>query len=161
MQRPGPPVWIAAMSELALTLVARLADGWEASYLRPAEFARRWRQLRRFLEAERRDPESIRRSIEVDVVLGQSVADATLALGRFCAARGIDQHHRLVATLLAGDATAVQQAASAYEAAGATDLLLGFADFPETGMLEAFAAMVAPVLRAAGTDPNSTSRRPR
>jgi alkanesulfonate monooxygenase SsuD/methylene tetrahydromethanopterin reductase-like flavin-dependent oxidoreductase (luciferase family) len=148
VQRPGPPVWIAAMSEPALALVARLADGWEASYLSPAEFARRWRKLRGLLEAEHRDSESVRRSIEVDVVLGQSVADATLALGRFCAARGIDEHHRLVATLLAGDATAVQQAATAYEAAGATDLLLGFADFPDTGMLEAFAATVSPVLRA-------------
>jgi alkanesulfonate monooxygenase SsuD/methylene tetrahydromethanopterin reductase-like flavin-dependent oxidoreductase (luciferase family) len=148
VQRPGPPVWIAAMSEPALALVARLADGWEASYLFPAEFARRWRKLRGLLEAEHRDSESVRRSIEVDVVLGQSVGDATLALGRFCAARGIDEHHRLVATLLAGDATAVQQAATAYESAGATDLLLGFADFPDTGMLEAFAAAVTPVLRA-------------
>jgi alkanesulfonate monooxygenase SsuD/methylene tetrahydromethanopterin reductase-like flavin-dependent oxidoreductase (luciferase family) len=148
VQRPGPPVWIAAMREPALALVARLADGWEASYLSPTEFARRWRQLRRLLAAERRDPESIRRSIEVDVVLGRSVADATRALGRFCAARGIDEHHRLVATLLAGDATAVQQTATAYESAGATDLLLGFADFPDTGMLEAFAATVTPVLRA-------------
>jgi len=136
------------MSEEALTLVARLADGWEASYLPPAGFARRWRQLRRLLAAERRDPESVRRSIEVDVVLGQSMADATLALGRFCAARGIDEHHRLVATLLAGDATAVHRAATAYEAAGATDLLLGFADFPETDMLEEFAATVSPALRA-------------
>jgi alkanesulfonate monooxygenase SsuD/methylene tetrahydromethanopterin reductase-like flavin-dependent oxidoreductase (luciferase family) len=136
------------MSEQALALVARLADGWEASYLSPAEFARRWGRLRRLLAAERRDPESVRRSIEVDVVLGQSVADATCALDRFCAARGIDEHHRLVETLLAGDATAVQQAATAYAAAGATDLLLGFADFPETRMLEAFAARVTPALRA-------------
>ena len=81
-------------------------------------------------------------------MLAQSMADATLALGRFCAARGIDQHHRLVATLLAGDGTAVEQAARAYEAAGATDLLLGFADFPATDMLEAFAATVIPALRA-------------
>jgi alkanesulfonate monooxygenase SsuD/methylene tetrahydromethanopterin reductase-like flavin-dependent oxidoreductase (luciferase family) len=148
VQRPGPPVWIAAMSEPALALVARVADGWEASYLSPGEFARRWQELRRLLAAEGRGPESVRRSIEVDVVLGRSVIDATLALGRFCAARGIDQHHRLVATLLAGDATAVQEAASAYEAAGATDLLLGFADFPATDMLEAFAATVIPALRA-------------
>jgi alkanesulfonate monooxygenase SsuD/methylene tetrahydromethanopterin reductase-like flavin-dependent oxidoreductase (luciferase family) len=148
VQRPGPPVWIAAMSEPALTLVARLADGWEASYLSPAEFARRWRKLRRLLAAEHRAPQSVRRSIEVDVVLGESVADASRALGRFCAARGIDENHRLVATLLAGDATVVQQAATAYEAAGATDLLLGFADFPDTGMLEAFAATVIPRLRA-------------
>jgi alkanesulfonate monooxygenase SsuD/methylene tetrahydromethanopterin reductase-like flavin-dependent oxidoreductase (luciferase family) len=136
------------MSKRALALVARQADGWEASYLPPAEFAERWRRLRRLLAAERRDPESVRRAIEVDVVLGRSLPDAALALGRFCAARGIDRHHALVATALTGDATAVQQAARAYEGAGATDLLLGFADFPATGMLEAFAATVAPALRA-------------
>src|SRR5262249_4404444 len=135
-------------SERALALVARQADGWEASYLAPADFAERWQRLRGLLIAERRHPESLRRSIEVDVVLGRSPADATLALDRFCATRGIDQQHSLVATLLAGDATAVQHAASAYEAAGATDLLLGFADLPATGMLEAFAATVTPALRA-------------
>jgi alkanesulfonate monooxygenase SsuD/methylene tetrahydromethanopterin reductase-like flavin-dependent oxidoreductase (luciferase family) len=148
MQRPGPPVWIAAMSERALAMVARQADGWEASYVPPGEFAERWQRLRHLLAAQRRDPESVRRSIEVDVVLGRSLADTARALDGFCAARGIDRHHALVATALAGDATAVQQAARAYESAGATDLLLGFADFPATGMLEAFAATVAPALRA-------------
>ena len=151
MQRPGPPVWIAAMRVRALAMVARQADGWEASYLPPGEFAERWRRLRNLLAAECRDPESVRRSIEVDVVLGQSPAEAAIALGRFCAARGIARDHALVATVLVGDARAVQEAARAYEVAGATDLLLGFADFPATDMLEAFAAMVAPSLRAETT----------
>jgi alkanesulfonate monooxygenase SsuD/methylene tetrahydromethanopterin reductase-like flavin-dependent oxidoreductase (luciferase family) len=150
VQRPGPPVWVAAMSERALALVARRADGWEASYLTPSRFARLWRRLCRFLAAGCRDPESVRRSIEVDVVLGSSPADAALALDRFCAARGIDEHHALVATALAGHPAAVREAASAYERAGATDLLLGFADFPSTSMLETFAATVAPALRVAG-----------
>jgi alkanesulfonate monooxygenase SsuD/methylene tetrahydromethanopterin reductase-like flavin-dependent oxidoreductase (luciferase family) len=147
VQRPGPPVWIAAMSGAALLLVARQADGWEASYLSPAAFVERWQRLRRLLAAKRRDPESVRRSIEVDVVLGRSPADAARSLDRFCTARGIDSHHALVATVLAGDATEVAEGARAYEAAGVTDLLLGFADFPATDMLEAFAATVAPVLR--------------
>src|SRR5262249_60947196 len=93
------------------------------------------------------DPERARGSSEAAVVRGRSPADAARALGRFCPARGIDSHHILVATALAGDATAVAEAARAYEAAGVTDLLLGFADFPATGMLEAFAATVAPALR--------------
>jgi len=151
VQRPGPPVWIAAMSVRALAMVARQGDGWEASYLPPGEFAERWRRLRSLLAAECRDPESVRRSIEVDVVLGQTLAEAALALDRFCSARGITRQHALVATALVGDATAVQEAARAYEAGGATDLLLGFADFPATEMLEAFAAMVAPALRAETT----------
>src|SRR5262245_63950945 len=103
------------MRERGLKMVARQADGWEASYLPPGEFAGRWRRLRQLLAAERRDPGAVRRSIEVDVVLGRSRADAARALGRFCAVRGIDRHHALVATVLAGDATAVQQAAGAYE----------------------------------------------
>jgi alkanesulfonate monooxygenase SsuD/methylene tetrahydromethanopterin reductase-like flavin-dependent oxidoreductase (luciferase family) len=135
------------MSGQALAIVARQADGWEASYLPPGEFAERWQRLRRLLVAERRDPKSVRRSIEVDVVLGRSPTDAACALGGFCEARGIDSHHALLATALVGDATAVAEGARAYEAAGATDLLLGFADFPATGMLEAFAATVAPALR--------------
>jgi hypothetical protein len=79
-------VWIAAMSELALAMVARQADGWEASYLSPGEFAERWRRLRRLLAAERRDPESLRRSIEVDVVLGQT-PPTPLARSVLCCSR--------------------------------------------------------------------------
>src|SRR5262249_53592936 len=145
-------------SEPALAMVARLADGWEASYLPPGEFAERWQRLRRLLAAERRDPESVRRSVEVDVVLGRSPADAANALGLFCTARGIDSHHALAATAPAGDATAVEKAARAYEAAGVTDLLLGFADFPATGMLEVFAAAVAPALRHETAVPRPVAR---
>jgi hypothetical protein len=36
-----------------------------------------------------------------------------------------------------------------YEAAGATDLMLGFVDFPATGMLERFARDVMPRVAAA------------
>ncbi|HEU5321349.1 MAG TPA: LLM class flavin-dependent oxidoreductase, partial [Methylomirabilota bacterium] len=40
-QRPGPPVWVAAMRAGALAVAARHADGWEASYLAPDAFAAR------------------------------------------------------------------------------------------------------------------------
>ena len=40
-----------------------------------------------------------------------------------------------------GTDVAALERMAAYEAAGATDLMLGFADFPSTGMLEAFAAL--------------------
>jgi 2-methylisocitrate lyase-like PEP mutase family enzyme len=38
--------------------------------------------------------------------------------------------------------------ARAYAEAGATDLMVGFADFPETTMLERFATRVLPALTA-------------
>ena len=52
-QRPGPPVWIAAMVAARLALAARQADGWEASYVTPEVFASLWREVRRGLARER------------------------------------------------------------------------------------------------------------
>ena len=63
-------------------------------------------------------------------------------LDRFCAERGIDGRHPLVETVLAGDGRALAARVAAYAAAGATDLMLGFADFPATGMLERLAAAI-------------------
>jgi len=51
-------------------------------------------------------------------------------------------------TVLAGGADAVAARIMEYAVAGATDLMLGFADFPSTRMLEAFAASVRTRLEA-------------
>ena len=42
VQKPGPPIWLAAMGPAALDVAARCASGWEASYLTPAAFGARW-----------------------------------------------------------------------------------------------------------------------
>ena len=139
VQRGGPPIWIAAMGRRALALTARCADGWEASYLAPADFATRWGRLATLLRSERRPVESFPRSIELDAIVS---ADGPLdpLIERFRAARGIARGHPLLDTVLAGDASGLAERMAAYEKAGATDLMLGFADFPSTGMLEAFGA---------------------
>lgn len=59
-----------------------------------------------------------------------------------CAARGVDRGHPLLDTVLAGDRASIAARIADYEAAGATDLMLGFVDFPATAMLEAFAAVL-------------------
>jgi len=100
------------MGPRALALTARCADGWEASYLSPADFAMRW----------------------------QRGAPLDPLIDRFRAARGIERGHPLLDTILAGDGEAIDDRMAGYGAVGATDLMLGFADFPSTGMLEAFAA---------------------
>ncbi len=48
-------------------------------------------------------------------------------------------------TVLAGEPAAVLERIAQYRAAGATNLMCAFADFPETGMLERFASEVIPV----------------
>jgi hypothetical protein len=48
----------------------------------------------------------------------------------------------MLSSSLAGDGPALVERMASYEKAGASDLMLGFVDFPSTAMLEAFAAAV-------------------
>jgi len=142
VQRPGPPVWIAAMKPRALALAARCADGWEASYVSPAAFAALNARFGDLSVGPRAN--AVRRSIEVDVALVESRAEAAAYRRRFCAERGLAEDDPLLATALIGDGETVAAGIAAYAAAGATDLMLGFADFPATGMLERLARAVPP-----------------
>ena len=146
LQHGGPPVWVAAMGSAALRLAARSADGWEASYVTPEEFSARWHRLQTMLAEEGRSPGSIRRSIELDVVLGPSRGRAAEAIERFRLGRGLAADDPLLATVLAGTPDTVADSIARYGEAGVTDLMLGFADFPATAMLEAFAERVLPHL---------------
>jgi alkanesulfonate monooxygenase SsuD/methylene tetrahydromethanopterin reductase-like flavin-dependent oxidoreductase (luciferase family) len=145
LQQP-PPVWIAAMRPRALALTARRADGWEASYVTPASFAELSARLDRLLDTLGRRPGDVRRSVETDVVLAESAAEQEAWRRRFCAQRGAPADAAVLQTALVGDAERVASRIAAYAAAGATDLMLGFADFPETDMLERFARDVLPRL---------------
>ena len=142
VQKPGPPIWLAAMGPGALKVAARRAAGWEASYLTPGAFARRWGRLRSLLEDAGRPWWDYRRSVEVDVVVGITEAAADQARRQFCAARGIEAGAAILETALIGTPDAVRARIAQYAAAGATDLMLGFADFPATGMTELFAERV-------------------
>ena len=146
VQRPGPPVWIAAMGPQALALTARRADGWEASYVTPADFAAIASKLDGLLAAAGRLREDVRRSVEMDVILADSPREREAWTRRFAAERGVGPGHAIHATALSGDAGAVARRVGEYAAAGATDLMLGFVDFPATGMLERFARDVFPRL---------------
>jgi alkanesulfonate monooxygenase SsuD/methylene tetrahydromethanopterin reductase-like flavin-dependent oxidoreductase (luciferase family) len=144
VQRPRPPIWVAAMGPRALDLVARRADGWEASYLPPPEFGDRWARLQALLARVGRSPASLKRAVEVDVVLAATMAEAAGALARFRENRGIGREHPVARAALAGDATAIAEGITSYRTVGVTDLTLAFADFPATGMLERLAALVRP-----------------
>ena len=79
------------------------------------------------------------RDLDARPVVGGSGMDA--AVRAFCAARGVPVDHPLVGGALIGDAETIAARIAMYAEAGATDLMLGFADFPDTAMLEAFANM--------------------
>jgi alkanesulfonate monooxygenase SsuD/methylene tetrahydromethanopterin reductase-like flavin-dependent oxidoreductase (luciferase family) len=150
IQQPRPPLWIAAMRPKALALTAHRADGWEASYVSPAAFATLSARLDALLARAGRPPHTVRRSVEVDVIVGGSPAEREPWIRRFVAER--DGEAALLNTALVGDAEAVADQILAYAMAGATDLMLGFVDFPATTMLERIARAVVPRLaRSVGT----------
>ena len=149
IQQPRPPLWIAAMRPKALALTAHRADGWEASFVSPAAFATLSARLNELLAGAGRSPHAIRRSVEVDVIVAPSAAEREPWIRRFTAERGGDAA-ALLETALVGDSDAVAGQIHAYAAAGATDLMLGFVDFPATTMLERIAREVVPRLARVG-----------
>jgi len=148
IQRPGPPVWVAAVGPRAMALAARRADGWETSFLPPAAFADAVARFDAALVAAGRPGDVVRRSVEVDAALADAPHEAAGAAERFRAHRGLARDHPLLDAALVGDAEAVVARALAYGEAGATDLMVGFVDFPDTTMLERFAKRVLPALTA-------------
>jgi alkanesulfonate monooxygenase SsuD/methylene tetrahydromethanopterin reductase-like flavin-dependent oxidoreductase (luciferase family) len=153
VQRPGPPVWIAAVADRALGAAGRCADGWEASFLDPAAFAKAAARVTAAAQDAGRRPESIRRSVEIDAVIVESRAEGERAVDRFRGQRSIGRDHALLEAALLGDADSIVERASRYARAGATDLMVGFPDFPELTMLERFAARGLPALTALRLDP--------
>jgi hypothetical protein len=137
-RRSGSRRWDPARSRAPLGAPI----GWEASYLSPAGFTARWQRLSTLLRAEGRAVDTFPRSVELDAIVSPAGDALDSSIDRFCAARSIPRAHPLLDTVLAGDGPAIARQMADYESAGATDLMLGFADFPSTGMLQTFAATV-------------------
>ncbi len=149
IQRPHPPIWVAAMRPRMLRLAAELADGWEASYLTAEEFAAKGRALEAACRRAGRDPRSLARSLEVDVVTGPDRGGVERAARAFCRARGITLDDPLLRTTLLGTPAALRDQVARLAAAGATHLTLSFADFPRPAMLRLAAPAPLSASRAA------------
>jgi alkanesulfonate monooxygenase SsuD/methylene tetrahydromethanopterin reductase-like flavin-dependent oxidoreductase (luciferase family) len=143
-QQPHPPIWVAAMGDRMVRVAAALGDGWEASYLSPGAFARRRDVLLQGCEEVGRSGKELRRSLEVDVVIGENRRDVQRKTERYMQERGLGPGHPLLETALCGDADACCEKIQQFVRAGVTDFTLGFSDFPSTEMLSRFAATVIP-----------------
>ena len=144
LQQPHPPILIAAMGDRMLALTAELADGWEASYLTPASFAEKLKRLEGYCQSAGRDVRRIRRSVEVDVVVGENPSELSAGTRQFLNARALLGGHPLLETALIGDPSRCRERLLEYGEAGATDLTLSFADFPAPAMLRLFAEQILP-----------------
>jgi alkanesulfonate monooxygenase SsuD/methylene tetrahydromethanopterin reductase-like flavin-dependent oxidoreductase (luciferase family) len=69
------PIWIGGVGEKrTLKIVADHADGWNAAYLAPDEFARVNAVLNHWCDDEGRDPASLKRAVNVTFNLGVNEA---------------------------------------------------------------------------------------
>ncbi len=76
-QQPRPPIWIGGKGDLLLDTVARVADGWNWSWLGSLETYRdRLAAAERGCESNDRDPATLRRSVGVYLLAGSDDADA-------------------------------------------------------------------------------------
>lgn len=76
LQKPRPPLWIGGKGEFLLKTAARVADGWNFSWLGSIEaYAERKAVADAACERIGRDPASLRRSVGAYVVTGSDEAD--------------------------------------------------------------------------------------
>lgn len=142
IQTPHPPIWVAAMSRRALGVAVELADGWETSYLSPDAFGRKAGLVQSLCDESGRDFKTLRRSLEVDVVIERN--ERTALVNRFAASRRIGTNHPLIQTAVIGDQEGCLEKLAAFVQAGVTDFTLSFLDYPRSDMLRSFAEAILP-----------------
>lgn len=75
-QHPRPPIWIGGKGDLLLRTAARVADGWNFSWIGSYEsYAERSRAADEACERQGRDPASLLRSVGAYVLVGRDDAD--------------------------------------------------------------------------------------
>jgi F420-dependent oxidoreductase-like protein len=137
-QRPGGPRLLIGGNgpQRTLPLVARFAEEWNGVFIPAARYAELNQHLNQLIEAQGREPKSVRRSIMTNVLFGRDDAEVKKKVGDRDAAaiqaRGI----------LVGTKSALQDQLGALEEAGAQRALLQWLDLDELDGLEAFAKAV-------------------
>jgi len=85
---PGPPpahgigIWVGAYKPRMLSLIGRLADGWVPSlgYLKPPDLTAANERIDTAARSARRDPQAIRRVLNVGLYPGDETVDVLVAL---------------------------------------------------------------------------------
>ena len=172
LQRPAPPIWIGeAFDEATLDLIARHADVWNSMPAGLEVLRGKLERVDAALEARGRDPRSLRRTLETQVLVYDEPAEAEELFARFAVLR--ERHpsgeamtdvleyvattnpqldepptlERLREELVIGTPDEVVEKLAAYAALGIDEAICWFMDFPSTRSMERLMRDVAPRLR--------------
>jgi alkanesulfonate monooxygenase SsuD/methylene tetrahydromethanopterin reductase-like flavin-dependent oxidoreductase (luciferase family) len=134
------PLWIGGVGEKrTLEMVARYADGWNAAYAAPEEFARLGRVLDQHCERLGRDPTTIERSINLMFDLGKGVDELAAQWG--------PMWERVRGGSLHGDADQAAGRLAEYRDAGADLVNVALRAPVDLDLLDAYLTEIAPALR--------------
>lgn len=138
--RPGgPPVVIGGNGEKAtLPLAARFADEWNAVLVPPERFARLNARLSELLQAQGRDPASVRRTMMNNLTYARDEAELNRLL------RGRDRDKLRASGVIVGTPGDVADQLGALAAAGVETIMLQWLEQDDFDRLEHFAARVLP-----------------
>jgi alkanesulfonate monooxygenase SsuD/methylene tetrahydromethanopterin reductase-like flavin-dependent oxidoreductase (luciferase family) len=144
-ERPnGPPILIGGNgSKRTLPLVAKYADEWNALFITPDKFAELNKKLNRHLEAENRQPESVRRSLMTGCVFGSTDAQVegkvkSRGSGKFSIAELKERG------LVVGTPDDILEQLASFAKAGVERIMLQWLDLDDIDGLEAMALSILP-----------------
>ena len=141
------PLWIGGIGEKrTLKLVAQHADGWNAAYVPPQEFARLSRVLDRHCEALDRDPKELRRGVNVAFNLAVDRQGAAREAAQLKQQWGPAADRIAGGALLGTPEDAVARVLD-YAAAGATDINIALRAPFDAEALDAYIEEVMPQVR--------------
>jgi F420-dependent oxidoreductase-like protein len=142
------PIWVGGTGERrTMRIAARHADGWNAAYITPSEFARLGGVLDGWCEKEGRDPASIRRTVNVIFLASADEAGAA-AVDRQLEAQWGDLADRVKGGALIGLPEQVTEQVAAYVKAGAEGVNIALRAPWDDAALDAYLNVVVPAIRA-------------
>jgi phthiodiolone/phenolphthiodiolone dimycocerosates ketoreductase len=80
VQKPHPPIWIAANSPMTMRMVAELGDGWVPASIFPEEYAEGLKKIRNWAEDAGRDPMKIEPALFTFTVVAANHEEARKAI---------------------------------------------------------------------------------
>jgi F420-dependent oxidoreductase-like protein len=142
--RPGGPPILVGGNGLTRTLAiaARYANEWNATSQTPARFVELSQRLTGLLQARRRDPRSVRRSMMTNLAFGRTDDEVQRAL------RGRSEAQARERGIVFGTAAAVVEQLGQLADAGLQRIMLQWLDLDDLARLEAFAGSVLPQVKS-------------
>ncbi|HEX2407398.1 MAG TPA: LLM class flavin-dependent oxidoreductase [Nitrososphaeraceae archaeon] len=116
------PITVAAKKKKTMTIAAKYADIWESSYILPEEFLKLNNEFIHIID--KGIDRKIERSIELDVIIAESVTDLEYKEKIFAMERGPNILHQIRKHGLIGKSTTVAERIKEYLDAGVNSFLL-------------------------------------